>query len=192
VISHSGVPRVADGGAIDRARELGIEPRNDGKEPRIERREEHARLERRLAGLVVVDEAVGEDAVVYEIVGDGHIEGLVELIQPLLRPGQNGGGQNGEDDKRQPGPGEQICARRMSFHFRNLGFVHFDVIAAPSEGPQHNGLARISQGLAALRNFVSAQDRMGSSTTFSVQAPSLTHGPSSAEVDANSPLPLAR
>ena len=74
-------------------------------EPGIDRAEEFAGRRRRARAVHVVEHAVAEDAVVIEVVGDGQIEGLIEVAEPFRRPQQDRRCQDREDEKGKNDPG---------------------------------------------------------------------------------------
>src|SRR5262245_29695072 len=86
--------------AIDRLGEARIELGRSQDQPGIDRAEKLARRRRRHCAVDVVEHAVAEDPMMGEVVGDGDVEGLVEVAEPFRRPQQDRRRQDREDSER--------------------------------------------------------------------------------------------
>ncbi len=94
--------------AIDGAGKALVELGCSDDEPGIDRREKFARRRRCGRAVHLVEHPVAERAVVIEVVGDGQVERLIEVGQPLRRLEQDRGGQDREHDQAENDPGAAI------------------------------------------------------------------------------------
>src|SRR5215212_3922091 len=79
------MPLVALDAAGNGFRKAAIELHRRQYQGGIQWHEEHAGRRRRDRAVVSIENAVAEDAMAVEIVGDGEIKRLIEIAQPLLR-----------------------------------------------------------------------------------------------------------
>ena len=122
--------------AIDSAREARVDLHRSYDQRRIYWSEEAARGRRLTRAIDLVEHAVAEDTVVYDVVRDCEIEGLVKIAKPFRRAQQNRGRQRYKYQQEQNDPGNA----EDKFASHAVGSCH-RLAGPPSRAPAANSFA---------------------------------------------------